>query len=321
MTFALPASFSRINGTYEVTAAYPGVWATDIEGGVALRVPVELTQTAEDHYAWDPEADEVDLREADEFDPLPPIVPAPLEIVATTGESAALAGVPRIRFAFLPEDGADYYEYRAWITGESEGGLSLLTGEDLDGDGRVFAFIGAIPGREYNISVRSVRERGAGRGYHAAVSDWTSTTVTALPPDLDLDAPEIGSATGGDGEIVAQFQAPNSADFKGLEIWGSDTPDLADAGLLDGPFYGAANATYELTETGLGPEQTRWYFARSLGPYHLRLRQGGERLQLAGRAHRSQLGEVVQDDPQGFVLPDAMIDLFAQRDEIFWRMP
>ena len=39
------------------------------------------------------------------------------------------------------------------------------------------------------------------------------------------------------------------------------------------------------------------------------------------RAHRSQLGEVVQDDPQGFVLPDAMIDLFAQQDEIFWRMP
>ena len=33
------------------------------------------------------------------------------------------------------------------------------------------------------------------------------------------------------------------------------------------------------------------------------------------------LGEVVQDDPQGFVLPDAMIDLFAQQDEIFWRMP
>jgi LmbE family N-acetylglucosaminyl deacetylase len=39
------------------------------------------------------------------------------------------------------------------------------------------------------------------------------------------------------------------------------------------------------------------------------------------RAHRSQLGQVVQDDPQGFVLPDAMIDLFAQQDEIFWRMP
>lgn len=39
------------------------------------------------------------------------------------------------------------------------------------------------------------------------------------------------------------------------------------------------------------------------------------------RAHRSQLGQVVQDDPEGFVLPDAMIDLFAQHDEIFWRMP
>ena len=39
------------------------------------------------------------------------------------------------------------------------------------------------------------------------------------------------------------------------------------------------------------------------------------------RAHRSQLGQVVQDDPEGFVLPEAMIDLFAQQDEIFWRRP
>ncbi|MBO9431842.1 PIG-L family deacetylase [Sulfitobacter sp. R18_1] len=39
------------------------------------------------------------------------------------------------------------------------------------------------------------------------------------------------------------------------------------------------------------------------------------------RAHRSQLGQVVQDDPDGFILPEAMIDLFAQQDEIFWRMP
>ncbi|MFG6560525.1 PIG-L deacetylase family protein [Sulfitobacter sp. 1A15299] len=38
-------------------------------------------------------------------------------------------------------------------------------------------------------------------------------------------------------------------------------------------------------------------------------------------AHRSQLGQTVKDDPEGFVLPEAMIDLFAQQDEIFWRMP
>jgi len=39
------------------------------------------------------------------------------------------------------------------------------------------------------------------------------------------------------------------------------------------------------------------------------------------RAHRSQLGQVVQDDLEGFVLPEPMVELFAQEDEIFWRMP
>ncbi len=39
------------------------------------------------------------------------------------------------------------------------------------------------------------------------------------------------------------------------------------------------------------------------------------------RAHRSQLGQIVQDDPNGFVLPEAMVDLFVQENELFWRMP
>lgn len=39
------------------------------------------------------------------------------------------------------------------------------------------------------------------------------------------------------------------------------------------------------------------------------------------RAHRSQLGQVVQDAPEGFVLPAAFVETFAQEDEIFWRKP
>ena len=39
------------------------------------------------------------------------------------------------------------------------------------------------------------------------------------------------------------------------------------------------------------------------------------------RAHRSQLGEIVTDDPSGFILPAAFIAKFIGEHEIFWRMP
>lgn len=38
-------------------------------------------------------------------------------------------------------------------------------------------------------------------------------------------------------------------------------------------------------------------------------------------AHRSQLGGMIQDDPDGFVLPEAFVEKFAGEPEIFWRMP
>jgi LmbE family N-acetylglucosaminyl deacetylase len=36
-------------------------------------------------------------------------------------------------------------------------------------------------------------------------------------------------------------------------------------------------------------------------------------------AHRSQLGQVVQDDPEGFVLPEAFLSLFRRSDEIYFE--
>ncbi|MFX0546229.1 PIG-L deacetylase family protein [Roseovarius sp. S1116L3] len=38
-------------------------------------------------------------------------------------------------------------------------------------------------------------------------------------------------------------------------------------------------------------------------------------------AHKSQLGQIVTDDPSGFVLPVEFIEKFVREDEIFWRMP
>ncbi|MFW8637562.1 PIG-L deacetylase family protein [Cribrihabitans pelagius] len=38
-------------------------------------------------------------------------------------------------------------------------------------------------------------------------------------------------------------------------------------------------------------------------------------------AHRTQLGQIVPDDPSGFVLSPAFVEKFVREDEIFWRMP
>lgn len=38
-------------------------------------------------------------------------------------------------------------------------------------------------------------------------------------------------------------------------------------------------------------------------------------------SHKSQLGQVITDDPSGFILPHGFTEKFATEDEIFWRMP
>ena len=262
LTMDLPAPFTRLNGLYEVRAARPATWINEgVESGVALRLPVELIETAEAHYAWDPETDEVEVTEGEEVDPLRPIVPAPLEITATTGATAALGDMPRIRYEFPQASLADWYEVQVWIDGDLPGAVERLT--DIDGGGDVYGFVApAIPNALYHIRVRTARERGRGVAY----SDWVETTVTALPPTLDLDAPTSGAAVGGAGQIDVSFKAPNSADFKALEFWGGPTSDIEDAALLD-KLFGAPREVMDYSETGLGAGVTRWYWARSTGPY------------------------------------------------------
>ncbi|WBU59630.1 PIG-L deacetylase family protein [Paracoccus albus] len=75
------------------------------------------------------------------------------------------------------------------------------------------------------------------------------------------------------------------------------------------------------------PVWSRWDdpdFANSIAPYapiFLAPEEHEARKRTAIAAHRSQLGQVVADDPLGFVLPSGFIERFASEDEIFWRMP
>lgn len=55
-------------------------------------------------------------------------------------------------------------------------------------------------------------------------------------------------------------------------------------------------------------------------PYVLKTTGWQKQKRAAIAAHQSQLGAVVKDDPDGFVLSPEFIEKFAAEDEIFWRM-
>lgn len=56
-------------------------------------------------------------------------------------------------------------------------------------------------------------------------------------------------------------------------------------------------------------------------PVFLDTRAARPRKRAAIAAHRSQLGQIVPDAPDGFVLPDGFVEKFVGEREIFWRMP
>ena len=58
----------------------------------------------------------------------------------------------------------------------------------------------------------------------------------------------------------------NDQDARGIEVWGSDTSVLGDAVSLTPIRYGAPNAVLNFTEASLGSSETRYYWARTVGP-------------------------------------------------------
>lgn len=257
----LPPAWARINGVYEVQSCHPGLFFGD-DGGVALRNPVTLVRTGPEIYAWDPDTEETEPA-GEDFDATQVPLVAPTEILFQTGAAVAIGQTARVRFAFNPVEVADYYEWQFFVAPDGWSDTRRVSGEDLDDDGRVFGFVSPVTvGLAYGVRARAVVRRGSG----VQVSAWRSDNVIALAPDFDLDPPLNGVATGGAGQIVVEFTSPNSADFQGLEIFTATVND-ADAGTLLGErLWGPQNMTFTVEHTDLGAAETRFYFARSIGP-------------------------------------------------------
>lgn len=114
-TVAFPAPYERLNGTYRVVSANPGLSASEEGGGgVAMRVPVVLDEIAAADYAWDPATEEQDRPViALDMSRSPPAPPG--AIGTTTGAAVAIGGgagaVPGIRFSFDPSPSASVLGY------------------------------------------------------------------------------------------------------------------------------------------------------------------------------------------------------------------
>jgi len=120
--FAVP--FSRLNGEWTVVAANPGVWTSEMDEEIAVRVPVSLRQNDAQVWTWVPETDEqVVVNTA--FDPTRLDTSVPGNLTVQTGDGFSTPTQARLFITFDPVPGADYYE----ISVREDGGEYEITVE------------------------------------------------------------------------------------------------------------------------------------------------------------------------------------------------
>jgi len=256
----LPQGFSRLNGEWMVMSANPAIWVSEMdeseEAQIALRIPVTLRQTSASIYEWIPEQDEQEVFSVD-FSPSRPPFPAPENLTVQSGAAVSPTFEAVLRVDFDPVDSADDYEIFLRVSGQTYALATTVTDTSN-------IILRVTAGEFYDVQVRAVKRSISGPDRFSAVVEFLDTQ--ALPADYDLGIPTDGVATGGANEIEVSFRAPNSANYVGMEIWGSDTDDVSAAARLT-TLFGAAGDTKTFTETGLGEDVTRFYFARSRGDF------------------------------------------------------
>lgn len=262
MQLALPAPYTRRNGTYKVESIHPGFDPVGLEG-VAMRCPAMLREESPAIYAWDPDADEQDVT-LEDFDPTVKGLQPPGAISLTSDASTTLTSgdtsIARVRFEAdpSPSSSAISYEWQFQRSGDPWQAGGTIDGDIRDADGDVFGYAApTVVGQQYRVQMRTL---GIGTASEWVVSGW----VTASAGGYLAPAPTPVSAVGGAGQIASTFRAPNDTDYRAMEIWQSTSNNSTTAALLAGPIYGSANSTVTEVHTGLGSGATRYYFARSV---------------------------------------------------------
>lgn len=214
VTAALPSPFTRMNGTWQVQEAQPGVWLQDNndgeQGRVAFRVPVTLTEDAPSIYAWDPETEEQQIDTEDLTEES--VFTGEVEnLVAQTVElNSGGAVVLMIEFEFEPVTGyvIDKYEVSWREDGQTKFiPLPDIPSNAIDDDGNVSGRFGPVEvDKSYDLGVRAV----------GPTSDGTWTYALDIIAGFDVTS---ASASAGPARLEVDGTAPDSAIYAGVRLY------------------------------------------------------------------------------------------------------
>lgn len=223
---SLPAPFNSRDGTYEVVSIHP---ALDPVGtsGVALRCPIELTETSAAIYAWDAATDEIDIEDP-VYDASRPGVQMPGAISVTSGPGVDLDNggslVPRMRFAFAPSgsSGVEGYEWQWRVAGGAYQSGGVIDPEAVDGGGDAYGFLNlSSVSAAHDIRIRTTAAAGQS-GWREITGVFYNMALTGL------------TITEGLGHAAFAATAPENEVFRGVRVYRSTGTDFDAAVMVMG---------------------------------------------------------------------------------------
>jgi len=256
VTVDFPRAGDVRSGVYRVVGADPAQWLQQ-DDRVSFSLPLDLLETAESVFAWNPETDEQDFYNPGEIPP-DPNIPDPLDLAGSVSGTVLTVEIdppgtlitdpnpiwepdlnaPDMEWEFRRNDDG------FWQGGGTVSNVAQTVSDTLDP---------VATGESYDIRVRSVN----GARFSAWIYDY------AVQVGFTMAAPNTVTATAGSGQVALSATSPNDSDFASIQFWASDADDFEAATLLSEQ-TGAQNTVFTHTDSGLLSGQTRYYFVRAL---------------------------------------------------------
>lgn len=246
VTVILPGR-TRINGTYQAASLHPAADPVGSDGGVALRMPFEITSTSPTIFAWDKDTDEEDILVTDfdsSFQDIDP--PGPISVITGPSVDLNTGGtiIPRVRFAFDPSgtSNVDSYiwEYTDWLAvGDVWVSGGTIDSEVRGDDDKVFDYFAGMSYAD-TTSIRVAARRGED------LSDYVQIDNVRLNLDVTIDET---LALG--GQVRFNVTTPNNSNFNGLSLWRSDDDDFENAVAITGTKASSKNIS-DYVRSGTG---------------------------------------------------------------------
>ncbi|QDL92553.1 hypothetical protein FDP22_12630 [Paroceanicella profunda] len=214
VTLAIPG-FEIANGIYRVLSKRPRVIRND-QGSAMIAVDLELGETAEAVFAWDPVTDEMPYQVAAGTASVaitvspPGVAAAPVFRKVETGGTAIDDPVLALQLTASPAPFVDHYQIRQRELGGRWRVVLEVEAVEFEG-GVLEVILPATLGFTYETGARAVSDVGA--------SPWANTGAVTVTPEAATLSPPYGGRDehGGAGTAAVSFIVPPNA--AGLNIY------------------------------------------------------------------------------------------------------